>query len=137
MKRVFLDTNVLLDFLADRNPFSEAAAQLFTAASQQKIRIHVSALSFSNLYYILRQTLSHTQTCKHLTALAELVNIEPVDASSFLASLHSPFNDVEDAIQYHCALAIPNIEMLVTRNTKDFKHAEIAVLTPTEAIAAC
>ncbi len=59
MKRVFLDTTVLLDFLADRKPFSDAAAHLFAAAGQQKIKIHGSALSFSNLYYILRQSLSH------------------------------------------------------------------------------
>jgi predicted nucleic acid-binding protein len=131
-----MDTNVMLDFLADRKPFSDAAAQLFTAASQLKIRIHVSSLSYANLYYIMRQSLSHKQTCKHLSELADLTIIEPVGAETIHAALRSPFNDTEDAIQYQCALKVPKLEMFVTRNTRDFKNAAIAVLTPIEALAA-
>lgn len=134
MKRFFLDTNIVIDFLSDRKPFSDSAAILFEAAIRKKIQIFVAAISYNNIYYILNQTLSHSQTLKHLNSLNEMTTTVAVTAETIDSSIISDFKDFEDAIQYHCALRIHKIDAIVTRNTKDFKKSSIAILTPQEAI---
>lgn len=134
MKHLFLDTNVLIDFLADRKPFSDAAAILFEAALNHRVQIYVSAVSYNNIYYILNQKLSHSQTLKHLAVLNEMTVTVAVTAETIDSALLSEFKDFEDAIQYHCALSIRKLDAIVTRNTKDYKKSSLAVLTPQEAI---
>ena len=135
MKHIFLDTNVVIDFLADRRPFSVDAAQLFDLAIQGEIKIYISAVSYNNIYYILRQSLTSNTTIKLLDELAGMTEIADVTKEVIRQSLKSDFKDYEDAIQYYCALNISEIDLIVTRNTKDFKKSELAVLTTTEAIA--
>ena len=134
MKHIFLDTNVVIDFLADRRPFSIDAAQLFDLAIEGKIKIYISAVSYNNIYYILRQSLSNNATIKLLDDLAGMTEIADVTNEVIRKSLKTDFKDYEDAIQYYCALNIPEIELIVSRNTKDFKKSTIAVLTPAEAL---
>lgn len=135
MKRIFLDTNVLIDFLANREPFAESAALLFEFAAQNKVQIYISAISFNNIYYILKQSLSHLQAIKHIAQLEKWTSTVAVDRAVIAASLSSEFRDFEDAIQYHCALTVPKLDAVVTRNAKDFKLSSISVLTPVEACA--
>jgi predicted nucleic acid-binding protein len=134
MKYIFLDTNVVIDFLADRRPFSVDAAQLFDLAIQEKIKIYISAVSYNNIYYILRQSLNSNATIKLLDELAGMTEIADVTKEVIRQSLKSDFKNYEDAIQYYCALNVPEIELIVTRNTKDFKKSTMAVLTPAEAL---
>jgi len=134
MKRIFLDTNVVIDFLADRRPFSIDAARLFDLALDGKTRIYISAVSYNNIYYILRQSLTNNATLKLLNELAEMTEITDVTNDIIRKSLKTDFNDYEDAVQYYCALSIPKIDFIVTRNSKDFKKSTISVLTPVEAI---
>ena len=134
MKHIFLDTNVVIDFLADRRPFSIDAAQLFDLAVEGKIKIYISAVSYNNIYYILHQSLTSNATIKLLDELASMTEIADVTNEVIRNSLKTDFKDYEDAIQYYCALNVPEIEFIVTRNTKDFKKSTIAVLTPAEAI---
>lgn len=134
MKHIFLDTNVVIDFLADRRPFSIDAARLFDLAIEGKAKIYISAVSYNNIYYILRQSLTNNATIKLLDELAGMTEIADVTNEIIRKSLKTDFKDYEDAIQYYCALNVPEIELIVTRNTKDFKKSVIAVLTPTEAI---
>lgn len=134
MKHIFLDTNVVIDFLADRRPFSIDAARLFDLAIEGKTKIYISAVSYNNIYYILRQSLTSNATIKLLAELADMTEIADVTNEVIRKSLKTDFKDYEDAIQYYCALNVPDIELIVTRNTKDFRKSTIAVLTPAEAI---
>jgi predicted nucleic acid-binding protein len=79
VKHIFLDTNVLIDFLADRKPFSLEAAILFNYSFKKKVTIYVSLLSYSNIYYIMRQSCSHSLTIRTLHELQEWT--EAVDVS--------------------------------------------------------
>jgi predicted nucleic acid-binding protein len=133
MINIFLDTNVLIDFLADRRPFSLEAARLFDNSLKRKIRIFISAVSYNNIYYILRQSFSHNETIKLLAELNEWTEIIDVSKDIIEKSIRSVFNDFEDAIQYYCALSTSKIEFIVTRDTKDFKTKTIPILTPKEA----
>lgn len=135
MKQIFMDTNVVIDFLADRQPFSLDAAKLFNMSIEGRIRIHISAVSYNNIYYVLRQSLTNNATIKLLENLADITDIADVSNQVIRQSLKADFKDYEDAIQYYSALTVPNIDFIVTRNTKDFKKSSLSVLTPTEAIA--
>jgi len=134
MKHVFMDTNVVIDFLANRQPFSADAAKVFNLAVETKVTIYISAVSYNNIYYILRQSLSNAAAIKLMEGLADITEIADVTDAVIRQSLKTDFKDYEDAIQYHCALTIPKIDFIVTRNTKDFKKSKLPVLTPLEAI---
>ena len=135
MRNLFLDTNVVIDFLADRKPFSLDAAKLFDLSVSKEASIYISAVSYNNIYYILRQSLSESATMKLLNALAGMSEILDVTKAVIEQALKSEFKDFEDAIQYYCALSLPKMECIVTRNTKDFKKSSLAVMTPGEAAA--
>lgn len=135
MKCVFIDTNVIIDFLAEREPFAMDAAKLFEYANQNKLKIFISAVSYNNIYYILHQSLKHAATIKLLAELSDMIEIADVTDDVIRQSLKSDFNDFEDAIQYYSALKIPKIDFIITRNTKDFKKSTLPVLTPAEALA--
>lgn len=136
MKRIFMDTNVIIDFLANRQPFALDAAKLFDLALGGIVKIFISAVSYNNIYYILRQSLTGTATIKLLEELADMTEITDVTNSVIRQSLKSDFKDYEDAIQYYSALSTPEIDFIVTRNTRDFKKSKLPVLTPSEALAA-
>ena len=136
MKYVFMDTNVVIDFLANRLPFSTDAAKLFDRSVSGEIKIFVAAVSHSNIYYILkRQGLTNSAILELLESLSEISEIIDVSSKVIRQSLKTDFNDYEDAVQYLCALSVNNISFIVTRNTKDFKKSSLPVLTPAEAIA--
>lgn len=135
MKSIFLDTNVLIDFFADRKPFSIDAARLFDYSLKKKINIYISAVSYNNIYYIVRQSLSHAETIKMLTEISEWTNVIDLTKDIINKSLISDFKDFEDAIQYNCAKSINKIDLIVTRDTKDYKVSSLPILTPKEAVA--
>ena len=130
MNRVFVDTDVLLDLISGRSPYSTEAASLFTQVEQQKIHAHISSLSFSKLYYILRKFSSHRKVLDKLDLLAQIAEIQEVNEEMVQKALRSPFKEFEDAIQYYCASSNPGIRVLITRNIKDFKHSELPVMSP-------
>jgi predicted nucleic acid-binding protein len=135
MKHLFLDTNVLIDFLAGRKPFAEAAGILFSLSLDKKAKIYCSAISFNNIYYLLRQTLTHSPTIRLLNDLSGMTEIVSVGENIISQSLNSDFKDFEDAIQYYSALSLSVMDGIVTRNTKDFSKSQLPVLSPTEAVA--
>ena len=134
MKRLFLDTNVIIDFLANREPFADAAGQLFSRGLDKKAIIYCSAISYNNIYYLLRQTKTHYFAIRLLDELAGLTEVVAVDGEIIRRSIHAEFRDFEDAIQYFSALSIKGMDGIVTRNTKDFKKSELPVLSPLEAL---
>lgn len=131
----FLDTNILIDYLADRKPFSTEAAKLIDQAYRKNLNICISAVSFNNIYYILRQSCSHTETIQVLTEMQEWVQTIGVSGEIIKKSLASGFKDFEDAIQYYCAKSAGKVDFIVTRDVKGFKSASLAILTPREALA--
>ena len=135
MKHLFLDTNVLIDFLADRKPYSIDVARLFNFSFQKKVVLYVAAVSYNNIYYILRRTLSHSETIRVLSELEDWTEIIDVSKEVIKKSLKSDFKDFEDAIQYNCALTLTKIDFIVTRDTKDFKKSTLSIMTPEEAVS--
>ena len=129
MDKAFIDTDVILDFLTGREPFALDAARIFSLSEKKKISICTSGLVFSNAYYILRKLGTHKKVIEKLSQLARLVEIISLPGTAVTNALSSDFNDFEDALQHYAALAA-DAKMIVTRNTKDYKHSDLAVLAP-------
>jgi predicted nucleic acid-binding protein len=128
MEKVFVDTDILLDLLSKREPFYTSAAHLFSQADKNTIKIAVSSLSFSNLNYILSKQYSSDQARKKLHAFKTLVTVLAVTEKIVDLALSSDFKDFEDGLQYYTAVE-NNLKTLLTRNLKDYKSADIAVMT--------
>jgi predicted nucleic acid-binding protein len=133
-KAVFVDTDVVLDLLARREPFYFPAARLFSMAERGTLIASVSSLSFANLHYILRKETSGRRAIEILKLLQEVVTVLPVDGKTVSAALNAGFTDFEDALQYHSALAA-KVPVLVTRNVKHYRKPAIRVCTAEEYLA--
>lgn len=129
MDKLFVDTDVLLYFLLDRMPFSEPSTILFSMGDLGKIKLYTSGLVFSNCYYFLRKISTHQKVMEKLNLLASFMEITTINKQVVQDALHSSFKDFEDAIQNASAYSA-GINILLTRNTKDYKHSELSVMTP-------
>lgn len=135
MKHYFLDTNVLLDYLAERPPFWADAAELMQAGVDGQATLYVASLSFSNAYYVLRKQTNPALARSLMAKLAQLVVIVAVDATVVQLAITGPFPDFEDGLQHYAALSVPAIAALVTRDRRDFTGSTLPVLTPEQALA--
>ena len=129
-RRIFLDTNVVIDYLSKRMPFSEEALRLFSLPPRFH-QLCISALSFTTIYYVLKKYFEQKELLNKLDVLQNLVEVLPTDDEMISSAIHSEFSDFEDAVQYYTALK-GNSTMIITRNPKDFMKSEIPVYTPTE-----
>jgi predicted nucleic acid-binding protein len=130
MTDLFIDTDVIIDFLIDRKPYSREAAIIFTLVEQKKLKGFSSSLTFSNLYYVLRKIESHNRVISKLDSLSKMVGILKVEEQTIKNALTSGFSDFEDSIQYFSAVNSKKIDVIITRNIKDYKKSEIPVMTP-------
>lgn len=128
MEKVFVDSDIVLDLLSGRQPHYNYAAELFSLADENSIKLYVSSLTFANVNYILSKQVSPGQARKMLLKFKTLINVLSVNDKIIELALASDFNDFEDAIQYNTAIE-NGITTLLTRNLKDFKKAEITIFT--------
>src|SRR3989339_270946 len=113
MIKLFVDSDIILDLLAEREPHYIHAARLFTLINQNKIIAHTSPLIFANLHYLLKKQTTNFVALKSLR------------------KLKTEFNDFEDAIQYYTAVN-NGITLIITRNKIDYKRSKIDILTAEE-----
>lgn len=135
MDKVFVDTNILIDHLAERHPFSLAAKQLFQLAESGQILMCVSTLSICNIAYIIRKLkpdMNLLQTLENISTLAVLTSI---DTETIAAALQSDFKDFEDAVQHFSAVGEGGVTHFITRNPKDFEKSMLPILSPAEYLA--
>ena len=128
MEAVFVDSDIVMDLLTGRLPHHQHAASLFSLADQGIVSLYVSSLTFANVHYIISQQLSAQQARKILLTFKTLVKVLSVNDKILELALSSDFRDFEDAIQYHTAVE-HKIETLLTRNLKDYKKANITIMT--------
>ncbi|HSY61821.1 MAG TPA: PIN domain-containing protein [Cytophaga sp.] len=128
MERIYVDTDIIMDLLAKREPYYQFAAELFSLADQNKIEICISPLTFYNISYIVFRNYNSSQSRKNLLKFKTLVTFLPVNDKVIDLTLTSTFKDFEDGIQYYTALE-HNVNILITRNLKEYKSAEITILT--------
>jgi len=130
MHKILVDTDVILDFFFDREPFSENAAKILSLCEMKKVTGYVTPVIVSNVYYLLRQTAKHEKVIEKLGLLISFMEVLIVDKASILRALNSEFKDFEDALQNYAAEQSKEIDVLITRNIKDFKRSNLSVMTP-------
>ena len=129
MIRVFLDSDVILDFLLKRGPFAEPAGMIFSLGERSKLSLLTSTLSFMNVHYIAA-TATNQSTARTLAQrLRTLLELLPVSADHVDAAFASGLKDVEDYIQYAVARE-GHVDYLVTRNTNDYPREPSFILSP-------
>jgi len=130
MKKVFVDTNIIIDLLADRRPHSKFAIALFEKAESQKVKLYASSHSFATTYYLLKKHAVDKNLRLILIGLLDYITIVPIDMHIIKRGLKSKHKDFEDALQILSALSVDKMDCIVTRNLKDFKDSEIPVFSP-------
>lgn len=130
MDHVFIDTDVILDFFFDREPYAEYAAQALNLCEEGKILGFTSPVAISNVYYLLRKIGKHDLIIEKLKQLLTIIDIAEMDKKVVLNALNSRFKDFEDALQNFSAMEKSNIKVILTRNIKDFKNSKLAIMTP-------
>ena len=134
MKRIFLDTNVVIDFLGEREKFIDDAISIMCMAEKGEIEILCSSLTFSNAAYILRHGFTLEEIKTKLSLFSQISTVTTVDDKVVKLALKSSFKDLEDAMQYYSALEA-GADYIVTRNVKDFVENSIMPLSPQDFLA--
>ena len=135
MKNILLDTDVVLDFLLDRKPFSDDTLHILLKCEKKEMNAFVTPVIVANTYYLLRQKASQSYVIEQLKILLKIISVLSMDQKQVLSALDSKFTDFEDALQCFSAVNSNKIDAIITRNIKDFKKSTLPVFTPNEFLA--
>lgn len=130
MDKVLIDTDVILDFFFDREPFAEFATEILNLCESEKIKGFTTPVIICNVYYLLRKTAKHEIIIEKIKQLLNIIDITSMDKEVVFGALNSKFKDFEDALQNFSAIENGQISIILTRNVKDYKKSKLAVLTP-------
>lgn len=135
MSRLLIDTNTVIDLLSKRENFYDEAADLFSRADRKELNLAISSLTFANTNYILTKLKSAKEAREILRKFKVLVEVLSLDDKiTELALSDDDFPDFEDGLQYYSAIE-NQIDIIITRNKKDFKNSKIPVLSAKEYLA--
>ena len=135
MKKILIDTNIVIDLLSKRKDFYDDAAHLFSQADKKELNLTISSLTFANTNYILTKLKSAKEAreiLRKFKVLVELLSLD--DKITELALSDESFPDFEDGLQYYSAIE-NDVDIIITRNKKDFKNSKLPVLTAKEYLA--
>jgi predicted nucleic acid-binding protein len=132
--KLFLDTNVVLDVLADREPFAEDAAGVLSVIERGEAEGFVAAHTATTVFYLLQKELGLRRAKRALMDILKLVGVVAVDHDRLLQALAMNWKDFEDAVQAACAAKI-DADYIITRNQDDFSGAEVPTRSPAEYLA--
>jgi len=135
MREFFVDTNILIDLVAEREPDTTYAEELFSIAEKKSIVMNVCSMSYNNVFYVVRKRLGREKAQTAIKLISDITKCLLVDHVVIKHAMMSQFRDFEDAIQYFCAFQIPKCEAIITRNTKDFKLSNIPIMCPYEFLS--
>ncbi|MGK0327958.1 type II toxin-antitoxin system VapC family toxin [Polaribacter sp.] len=130
-KRIFLETNVMLDFLGERIPCYDSIARVLSFLESNKFTIIVSPISYATVSYFLSKSEGDRIAVEKLRKFKVISDVCIIDEQTIEKGLNSDFSDFEDALQFYNAVE-SNCDIILTRNAKDFKKATLPVMSPDE-----
>ncbi len=133
IKRVFIDSDIILDVALAREPFFSASKMILAMAENNFIIGNISSNCIANIYYILRKSGGDSNSRKFISNIVKYIAVITIDHQNVLEALKSKFSDFEDALQYYSAVE-NQCEYIVTRNIDDYKNSKIKVVLPEEFI---
>ena len=131
--KVFLDSDVILDLLTEREPHFEYVLQIFILIQSKKIQAFTSPVVIANVFYIIAKHYDQEKAYKSIIKLKSLIKVLNCGENEIERALVSDFTDFEDSIQYYTALH-NKIDFIITRNIKDYKFSELPVLKPKDYV---
>ena len=131
--KILIDTNVILDVVLKRLDYYENSSLVFDAIHKNKFDCYFTATTVTDIYYFTKKYLNHESALELIINLMDFLEVLSVDRNIILLSILSNINDFEDAIQVETAKE-NNVDLIITRNIKDFKKSPIKVLTPAEFV---
>jgi predicted nucleic acid-binding protein len=130
-KRIFLETNVMLDFLGERIPCYDSIARVLSFLESNKFTIIVSPIPYATVSYVLSKSEGDRIAVEKLRKFKVISDVCIIDEQTIEKGLNSDFSDFEDALQFYNAVEF-NCDIILTRNAKDFKKATLPVMSPDE-----
>lgn len=130
MRKILIDTDVILDFFFDRKPYSDDSTIILSLCEQKQLDGFITPVIISNTYYLLRKTARHEKVIEKLKQLLTILHVLQMDRLVIEKALNSEFKDFEDALQNFAAINYGEIGVIITRNVKDYKKSEIGIFTP-------
>ena len=132
--KILLDTNVVLDVLLDRRPYLEDSYGTIKKALEKGHILYISAAAATDIFYVLRKALgSNKEALKKMKVFMKVFSFAKVDEDDIIKAFSSKINDFEDAVVDAVALSL-KADLIITRNDKDFRYANVKVMTPAEYI---
>ncbi len=132
VNKILVDTNILLDYLLEREPFFDDAKRVILSCIDGNVKGCIAAHSISNMFFILRKDYSVKERREVLSNLCSIFDVEGIDKTKLLAGLaNKDFSDFEDCLQMECAKAY-GAEYIVTRNISDYEASEVSAIMPKE-----
>lgn len=131
--QILIDTNVILDIGLKREPHFQHSAEIIRKIDQTNLIGYVTASTITDIYYISKKEKGHDVAIEFIGNLIQIVEIIGVDKATIISAIQSKLSDFEDAIQESAARA-NEIEIIVTRNKKDFVNSTLKILTPDELL---
>jgi predicted nucleic acid-binding protein len=127
---ILIDTDVILDFFFDRDPYSDPAAEVLSLCESGRIKGFVTPVICSNIYYLLRRSAKHEKVIEKINQLMRILDVLSMDREVVIQALSSGFRDFEDSLQNAAAINSGMIGIIVTGNVKDYSKSEMGVMTP-------
>jgi predicted nucleic acid-binding protein len=128
---VYLDSDIILDYLYAREPFFQESVDLISLIENKKIKGFISSLIIWNIYYILAKYTNEKNARELVREFRTIIDIIPIDEKIIDLGLDSSIKDFEDSIQYFAAKS-KKIKFIITRNKKDYPDGEIKPFSPKE-----
>lgn len=132
---IFIDTNVLIDVLAEREPFYADSARVWTLAEQGRVKGFISVISFNNIYYVVRRLRMRQIADGMMVLLRDTFSPVALDEQILDQAIDAKHKDLEDAIQYFSAVRA-RVDCIVSRDADAFPQSDLPVLTPAELLTA-
>lgn len=130
MKTILIDTEAILDFFFDREPYSADAAKVLSLCESREIKTFITSVILNYVYYLLRQHSTHEKVIEKLKLLITITEALITNKESIQHALNSSFKDFEDALQNYSAVLNGRIDIIITRNIKDFMNSSLGIMTP-------
>jgi len=130
MKSALLDSDILLDFFYDRKPHSFFASYILTLCERKELIGYVTPVILSHVYYLLRKSSTHARVIQKLNQFLTFTEILPMDKSTILKAMNSQFKDFEDALQNYASEDSGLVDLVFTRNLRDYQYSTLPVMSP-------
>ncbi|MDE6212068.1 MAG: PIN domain-containing protein [Lachnospiraceae bacterium] len=132
--KVLIDTNVIIDALTSRKPWSESAEQIFIMSANHMMDMYITASSATDIYYLVKKYLHSADQAKRvMEKLYSLIGILTVSGAECIDALASSVSDYEDAVVERVSVKA-DMDFIITRNVKDYQQGLVKALSPDDFI---